>query len=223
MISKDALQFLEDLKKNNNREWFLANKKRYETYKAEYLEKVGQMLDILKPKDDSLRHLEPKNCTFRINRDIRFSKDKSPYKTHMGMWFSTSGASGGNSPGYYVHIEKGQSFIAAGFHNPEAQDLKKVRKEIAFFHDELEAILSDKKFKSAFADLDRENALKTAPKDFEKDHPAIGFLKLKCFTVTAKLSDADLTDKDFIKKTADKLALAKPLNEFLNRALSIDS
>lgn len=219
MISKDSLQFLEDLKKNNNREWFLDNKKRYEAYKKEYHEIIGRLLDELKLKDPSLKLLEVKNCTFRINRDIRFSKDKSPYKTHMGMWFSGLNASGGNAPGYYVHIEKGQSFIAAGFHSPEAPDLKKIRKEIAFFHDDLEKIVNDKKFKAVFPELDRQDALKTSPKDFEKDHPAIEFLKLKSYTGTAKLSDEDIADKDFVKNTVDKLIVAKPLNEFLNRAL----
>ncbi len=219
MVSKDSLKFLDDLKKNNNRDWFLDNKKRYEEYKKEYLDLVGKVLEVLKTKDSSLKMLEPKNCTFRINRDIRFSKDKSPYKTHMGMWFTGAGASGGNAPGYYVHVAGGESFIAAGFHNPEASDLKKIRKEIAFFHDDLEKILNEKKFKSVFADIDRENSLKTAPKDFEKDHPAIGFLKLKSFTVTAPLSDADIADEDFEKKTAEKLAVAKPLNAFLYRAL----
>lgn len=222
MISKGSLQFLEDLKNNNNREWFLANKKRYEAYKTEYLEIVTEMLEALKQKDDSLRLLEPKKCTFRINRDIRFSKDKSPYKTHMGMWFSCNNASGGNSPGYYVHLEKGGSFIAAGFHSPEAADLKKIRKEIAFFHDDLEHIVNGKKFKSVFPELDRNDALKTAPKDFEKDHPAIEFLKLKSFTGSAKLSDSDIANKDFVKKTAEKLLVAKPLNDFLNRALGAE-
>ncbi|RZJ26259.1 MAG: DUF2461 domain-containing protein, partial [Flavobacterium sp.] len=87
MISNESLKFLEDLKKNNNRDWFLANKPRYEIYKKEYYEVVGQMLDALKAKDLTLKMLEVKKCVFRVNRDIRFSKDKSPYKTHMGMWF----------------------------------------------------------------------------------------------------------------------------------------
>lgn len=219
MISKDTLKFLEDLKKNNNREWFLANKKRYEAYKKEYLDIVTAVLDVLKAKDDSLKLLEAKKCMFRINRDIRFSLDKSPYKTHMGMWFSGANASGGNAPGYYIQIDPEQSFIAAGFHNPEAADLKKIRKEIAFFNDELENIINEKKFKAIFSDLDRNNALKTAPKDFEKDHPAIENLKLKSFTVTGNLSKADIADKDFAKNAAEKLAVAKPLNEFLKRAL----
>jgi len=219
MISKDALQFTEDLKKNNNREWFLANKKRYESYKKEYLGLIAEFLEAMKPKDPSLKMLEPKNCTFRINRDIRFSKDKSPYKTHMGIWMNTN-AAGVNAPGYYIQLEKGQSFLAAGFHTPEAGDLKKIRKEIAFFHDDLEAIVKEKDFKKTFGDIDRNDSLKTAPKDFDKDHPAIGFLKLKSFTVTDKLTDDMVADKDFVKKTAEKLLAAKAFNEFLNRAMT---
>lgn len=222
MISRETLQFLTDLAENNNRDWFMANKKRYEAYKKEYLDIVTAVLDVLKTKDDTLKLLEPKKCMFRINRDIRFSLDKSPYKTHMGMWFSDARVSGGNAPGYYIQIDPKQSFIAAGFHNPESAELKKIRKEIAFFNDELDAVLTDKKFKAVFADLDRNNALKTAPKDFEKDHPAIENLKLKSFTVTGNLSKTDISDKDFAKKTAEKLAVAKPLNEFLKRALNVE-
>jgi uncharacterized protein (TIGR02453 family) len=221
MISKDSLAFLDDLRKNNNRDWFLANKSRYEVYKKEYHGIISQMLEALKPKDPALKMLEVKNCTFRVNRDIRFSKDKSPYKTHMGMWFNTSTVSG-NGPGYYIHIENGKSFIAGGFYQPEATELKRFRKEIAFFHDDLEAIITDKKFKSVFGDIDRENALKTSPKDYEKDHLAIDLLKLKSYTATAPLSDKDIADKDFVKKTADKIIALKPLNDFLRRALSAE-
>jgi uncharacterized protein (TIGR02453 family) len=221
MISKESLKFLDDLKKNNNRDWFLANKKRYETYKAEYHQIIGGMLAELKGKDPALSMLEVKNCTFRINRDIRFSKDKSPYKSHMGMWFNTS-SKHGNGPGYYIHIEPGKSFIAGGYYQPEAVELKKFRKEIDFFHDDLDAIINEKKFKSVFGDLDRENALKTSPKDYDKDHPAIALLKLKSFTATAPLPDSDIADKDFIKKTADRIIALKQLNEFLRRALDAE-
>lgn len=221
MLSKDTLQFLEDLKANNNREWFLANKKRYEEYKKDYHEIIAAFLDVLKPKDPSLKMLEIKNCTFRINRDIRFSKDKSPYKTHMGMWFNTN-ASGVNAPGYYVHIEKGASFVAGGLWMPESPDLKKIRKEIAFFYEDLEEILKNKNFKKHFDgfNITEGNSLKTAPKDFEKDHPAIPFLKLKSFTVSKKVSDKELLDKDFIKNAAEALIAIKPLTEFLNRGLT---
>lgn len=221
MISKESLKFLEDLKKNNQRDWFLANKSRYESYKKEYYHLTQSFLDEMKSKDHSLDHLEVKNCVFRINRDIRFSKDKSPYKTHMGIWLS-AGTKNTNLSGYYVHIEKGASFIAGGVYSPENTDLKKIRKEIAFFYDELEEITADKNFRSVFGELDKNNALKMAPKDFEKDHPAIEFLKLKSFTASAKIDDTAITDKDFVKKTAAKLILLKPMNAFLNRALTSD-
>lgn len=219
MLSKDSIQFLDDLKKNNNRDWFLDNKRRYEAYKKDYHQLVSDFLDAMKPLDPSLEMLEVKHCTFRINRDIRFSKDKSPYKDHMGLWFS-SGAKGANRAGYYVHLSRTESFIAGGFYAPEADELKKIRKEIAFFYDELDEILSDKKFKSVFGDLDRENALKTMPKGYEKDHPAIENLKLKSFTASAKIDISEATQKDFVSKTVEKLMALKPLNEFLNRALT---
>ena len=219
MLSKESLQFLDDLKKNNNRDWFLDNKKRYEAYKKEYHQLVSDFLDAMKPLDPSLELLEIKHCTFRINRDIRFSKDKSPYKDHMGLWFS-SGAKGANRAGYYVHISKSESFIAGGFYSPEADELKKLRKEIAFFYDDLEEILNDKKFKSVFGDLDKSNTLKTMPKGYEKDHPAIELLKLKSFTASQKFDISEVTKKDFVAKTTEKLITLKPLNDFLNRALT---
>jgi len=223
MLTKESLQFLDDLKKNNNRDWFQDNKKRYEIFKKDYHQLVSDFLDVMKPLDPSLELLEVKNCTFRINRDIRFSKDKSPYKAHLGVWMST-GAKGANRAGYYVHIEKGASFIAGGFYSPEAEDLKKVRKEIAFFHDDLEAILADKNFKKEFGSLDvnETNSLKSMPRGYEKDHPAIAFLKLKSFTATQKYDIAEVTQKDFVAKMSKKLIALKPLNEFINRALETE-
>jgi uncharacterized protein (TIGR02453 family) len=223
MLSKDTLQFLEDLKANNNRDWFLENKKRYDAFKKDYHQLVADFLDAMKPLDPSLEMLEVKNCTFRINRDIRFSKDKSPYKAHLGVWLS-SGTKGQNRSGYYVHIEKGASFIAGGLYSPEAEDLKKVRKEIAFFYDDLEEILHDKNFKKEFGDFDRTetNALKNPPRGYEKDHPAIEYLKLKSFTTTQKFDVSAVLQHGFVAEMSKKLILLKPLNEFINRALSSD-
>lgn len=221
MLSNESLQFLEDLKANNNRDWFLDNKKRYEIFKKDYHQLVSDFLDAMKPLDPSLELLEVKNCTFRINRDIRFSKDKSPYKAHLGVWMST-GSKGANRSGYYVHIEKGGSFIAGGFYSPEPDDLKKVRKEIAFFYDDLEEILNDKNFKKEFGSLDRteSNSLKNAPKDYEKDHPAIEHLKLKSYTASQKFDIKEVSQKDFVAKMSKKLIALKPLNDFINRALT---
>lgn len=221
MLSNESLQFLEDLKANNNRDWFLDNKKRYEIFKKDYHQLVSDFLDAMKPLDPSLELLEVKNCTFRINRDIRFSKDKSPYKAHLGIWMS-AGAKGANRSGYYVHIENGGSFIAGGFYSPEADELKKVRKEIAFFYEDLEEILNEKNFKKEFGSLDRNetNSLKNAPKDYEKDHPAIEHLKLKSFTASQKFDIKEVSQKDFVAKMAKKLIALKPLNDFINRALT---
>ena len=220
MARNEALQFIEDLKNNNNKEWFHENKKRYEFFKKEYQNLIAEILQEMKPLDASLANLEVKNCTFRINRDIRFSKDKSPYKSNMGIWLSTN-RNYKNSPGYYIHYEKGSSFIAGGLYCPEAEELKKVRKEIAFFYEDLEKISSNATFKKEFGTLDRDetNVLKKAPKDYDPNHPAIEFLKLKSFTATQKISDELFIDKDFAKKITEKLIALKPLNEFLNRAL----
>jgi len=223
MLTKESLQFLDDLKKNNNREWFQDNKKRYEVFKKDYHQLVSDFLDIMKPLDPSLELLEIKDCTFRINRDIRFSKDKSPYKSHLGVWMS-AGAKGANRSGYYVHIEKGGSFIAGGFYSPDAEELKKVRKEIAFFYDDLQEILNDKNFKKEFGSLDvnENNSLKSMPRGYEKNHPAIEFLKLKSFTVSQTYDISEVTKKDFVKKMSEKLIALKPLNDFINRALDTE-
>ncbi|MDP3679806.1 MAG: DUF2461 domain-containing protein [Flavobacterium sp.] len=221
MLSKDTLQFLDDLKANNNRDWFLENKKRYEAVKKDYQQLVGDFLDAMKPLDPSLEMLEVKNCTFRINRDIRFSKDKTPYKSHLGVWLS-SGAKGMNRSGYYLHLEKGASFIAGGLYCPEAPDLKKMRKEIAYFHDDLEAILNEKDFKREFKDFDRneKDTLKNPPRGYEKEHPAIEFLKLKSFECSQRIDISEVTKKDFVATMSKKLIALKPLNDFINRALT---
>lgn len=223
MITKEALQFLEDLIANNNTEWMHANKKRYENYKKDYHSFIASILTAMKPLDPSLEPLEVKNCTFRINRDIRFSKDKSPYKTNMGVWMSQDKNSK-NAPGYYIHFEKGNSFIAGGVWCPEPAELKKIRKEIEFFYDDLEAIVANKNFKKEFLELSREeaNVLKKAPKDFDPNHPAIEFLKLKSFTASHKINEKDFTENDFSKKIAQQLIALKPLNDFLRRALETE-
>ena len=223
MLSKDTLQFLDDLKANNNRDWFLDNKKRYEDFKKDYQLLVADLLDAMKPLDPSLEMLEVKNCTFRINRDIRFSKDKTPYKSHLGIWLS-SGAKGLNRAGYYIHLENGSSFIAGGLYCPEANDLKKMRKEIAYFHEDLDSILNEEAFKKEFNDFDRDekNTLKNPPRGYEKNHPAIDLLKLKSFESSQKIDFSTAGTKDFVTTVSKKLILLKPLNDFINRALTSD-
>ncbi|MEZ4876929.1 MAG: DUF2461 domain-containing protein [Flavobacterium sp.] len=223
MITKEALQFLADLIANNNTEWMHANKKRYENYKKDYHAFIASILAEMKPLDKTLEPLEVKNCTFRINRDIRFSKDKSPYKTNMGVWF-TQNKNRKNSPGYYIHYEKGNSFIAGGVWCPEASELKQIRKEIEFFHDDLDRIVANKNFKKEFGEITRDenNMLKKAPKGYDPEHPAIEFLKMKSFTASAKIDDNLFTQPEFAKTIAEKLVTLKPLNDFLMRALETE-
>jgi uncharacterized protein (TIGR02453 family) len=220
MLSKDTLQFLEDLKTNNNRDWFLDSKKRYEAVKKDYHQLIADLLDALKPLDSSLEMLEVKNCTFRINRDIRFAKDKSPYKTHLGIWIS-SGAKNVEASGYYLHIENGTCFVGGGIYCPQPDQLQKIRKEINFFYDDLTAILENKTFQSTYQNLNRDEntTLKNPPRGYEKDNPAIEFLKLKSFTATQKFDSKLVTQKDFVAKMTEKMIALKPFNNFIDRAL----
>jgi len=223
MISKEALQFLEDLIQNNNTEWMHANKKRYEEYKKDYHHFIGTILSEMKAVDSQLEPLEIKNCTFRINRDIRFSKDKSPYKTNMGVWM-TQNKSNRNAPGYYIHYEKGNSFIAGGLWMPEPEALKKIRKEIYFFYEDIQKIITEKNFVKDYKELSRDenNVLKKAPKDFDSNHPSIELLKLKSFTASQKIEDSLFTNKEFSSIVSKKLSLLKLLNDFLYRAIETE-
>lgn len=220
MLSKDTLQFLEDLKANNNRDWFHENKKRYETVKKDYQQLVGSLLDAMKPLDPSLEMLEVKNCVFRINRDIRFSKDKSPYKTNLGIWIS-GGSKHTEASGYYLHIENGKCFVGGGIYCPQPDQLQKIRKEIHFFYDDLVEILKNKNFQSVYQTLNRDenSTLKNPPKGYDKEDPAIEFLKLKSFTATQPFDTKIVTQKDFVSIIAEKMIALKPFNNFIERAL----
>jgi uncharacterized protein (TIGR02453 family) len=221
MLSKDTLQFLEDLKANNNREWFLVNKKRYDAYKADYHKLISDLLEVMKPLDASLELLEVKHCTFRINRDIRFSKDKSPYKTHMGIWLPC-GSRSSESSGYYLQIDKENAFVGGGMYCPMPEQLQKIRKEINFFHEDLVSIIKEKSFKSTYGNLSRDEntTLKNPPRGYDKEHPAIEFLKLKSFTAIQKFDVNEATQKDFVVNISKKMMALKPLNDYINRALT---
>jgi uncharacterized protein (TIGR02453 family) len=223
MLTPATLKFQDDLKKNNNRDWFQANQDRYELYKKDYRETIEEFLEEIKPLDDTLEQLEFKDCSYRINRDIRFTKDKTPYKNHLGIWIC-EGKKKTNLAGYYIHVEKGASFAAGGLYFPDAADLKKVRREIDGFYEELETIVAEDSFKKIFGKLEstEENTLKTSPKDFDKNHPAIEFLKFKSFMASFPISDKELTGKNFVKDTTKKIMAIKPLIEFLNRALTTE-
>ncbi|HVE60219.1 MAG TPA: DUF2461 domain-containing protein, partial [Chitinophagaceae bacterium] len=188
MLEAATLRFLSQLKKNNNRDWFEKHRPDYEAARLDFQNFIYLLIKDLGKTDPSIAGLNAKDCLFRINRDIRFSKNKLPYKTNMGASIKRGGK---KSPfcGYYFHCEPGASFIGGGLWMPEAESLKKLRQEIDYNFEEFRNIINDKKFKSAYGDLYKgeDVSLATAPKGYEKDHPAISYLKLKCFIAETKL------------------------------------
>ncbi|HEY3405830.1 MAG TPA: DUF2461 domain-containing protein [Ohtaekwangia sp.] len=214
------LKFLKDLARNNNREWFEKNKPKYLIAKEEFEKVTTALLQEMIGFDESLAGLDPKKLIFRIYRDVRFSKDKRPYKNNMGAAFSAAGK-GLGTPGYYFQIQPGgESFVAIGLFQPVPEILAKVRQEIDYNGDQLTKIFKEKKFKSNFSKFWDEDALKTVPKGYAKDHPHIDWLKLKSFIVIHNFTDSEVADKKFLKKTVDVLKSAKPLNDFLKEALA---
>lgn len=214
------LKFLKDIAKNNNREWFEKNKPRYIEVKNAFDDFLEDFHRELLKFDDSLGGLNPRKQSFRIYRDVRFSKDKRPYKVNMGAGFSPGGKMI-QEPGYYIHIEAGdKSFIAGGFYQPDPTNLAKVRQEIDYNAVRFNKILNHPKFKKLFDGLDDFDKVKTAPKGYPKDHPQIDHLKNKSFIVSHYFTDAQVKDKKFVKTVADACQTLKPLNDFLKEAIS---
>lgn len=218
MIRKETIDFLKKLKKNNSKEWFETNRASYLNAKENYLGFVAEVLNSLKSIDNTLQDIQPKNCVFRINRDIRFSSNKDPYKTNFGASFSKGGKKV-SSAGYYFHLEPGACFIGGGYWMPMAVDLNKIRQEIDYNFDEFKKIINEKRFTSYFGTLDNKEKLVRPPKGYEKDNPALAYLKLKNFIVTSSIEDSELLDNHLIKKVTAHFQTMKPLVDFLNRAI----
>ena len=221
MLQKTTLSFLKELKKNNTKEWFDANRKKYESAKADFAALTNAVIQSLGKKDPSIASLLAKDCTFRINRDVRFSKNKDPYKTNMGMYLSRGGKKSTFS-GYYFHVEPGgNSFMGGGLYMPEPDVIKKVRQEIDYNWIEFNKIISQKRFKATYGDLQREEgmALSREPKGYEKDNPAIEYIKLKSWVATAPVTDQLLTSAHLVKEIVDTFATLHPMIAFLNHAL----
>jgi uncharacterized protein (TIGR02453 family) len=218
MIDPSTLQFLKGLHKNNNREWFLANKVKYEAAKNNFLQFVETTLSAMQQFDNNLNELTAKQCVFRINRDVRFSKNKDPYKNNFGASFN-KGAKKIMAAGYYFHLEPGNSFIGGGLWMPEAADLQKLRQEIDYCYKEFAGIINHKKFVNTFGSLSEESKLTRPPKGYDIDNPAIEYLKLKSFTAIIPLKDAEILDKGIVKKSTEIFKTLSPLVHFLNRAI----
>lgn len=218
MIRKETIDFLKKLKKNNSKEWFENNRTSYTQAKENYLDFVSEVLQKMKSIDITLQDIQPKNCVFRINRDVRFSANKDPYKTNFGASFSKGGKKIACA-GYYFHLEPGACFIGGGYWMPMADDLQKIRQEIDYSFDEFNQIITEKKIINYFGSLDTKEKLVRPPKGYEKENPALEILKLKNFIVTCSIEDHELLETDLIKKVIAHFQAMKPLVDFLNRAI----
>jgi uncharacterized protein (TIGR02453 family) len=220
MVQKSTLDFLLALKKNNNRDWFEKNKEKYLLAKQNIDDLTNALIKSISTFDKKINGLTAKDCVFRIYRDVRFSKNKDPYKTNLGASINAGGKKAVNA-GYYIHIQPGESFLAGGIWMPEANELKKIRQEIAYNTKEFQKILNEKKFKKVFKGLDESKEYKLArpPKGYEKDHPAIELLKFNSYIVWTSYKDKDVLSKNFLKKVSEDAKAMKPLIYFLNTAL----
>jgi uncharacterized protein (TIGR02453 family) len=215
-IEKSSMQFLSDLKKHNEREWFAANRKRYEDARKNFADLIQEVINEITIFNPILKGLEAKSCIYRINRDIRFSNDKSPYKTHFGAFILRGGNKNMHSfAGYYIHLEPGNSMLAGGAYMPPTSWLSVVREKIDEQGNELMKIITHKEFIRYFGELEGEK-LKTAPKGYPKDHKYIELLKFKSFLATKLMSDAEVLRKDYFSNIISGCRAMKPLIDFLN-------
>ena len=213
-----VLQFLQGLSENNNREWFNDNKKAYNESREKILFLTDVLINEISRFDSSVRGVDPKDCMFRIFRDVRFSKDKRPYKTNFGSFICKGGRKSMN-PGYYFHIEPTESFIAGGIYMPPAEPLKIIRNYLADHANEYMEIMNDSEFKKLFPEM-YDHQLKTAPKGFPKDHEFISLLKYKSFIFSHSIDKDLLVSDNFIEYTVNACRQLHKVNVFLSEALT---
>lgn len=219
MLAKETLDFLKKLEKNNDRDWFQANKELFVAAQDNMTAFAGYLIGQIGKFDPAVAGIDPKSCVFRIYRDIRFSKDKRPYKTNLGAYISPGGRKS-MQPGYYFHLQPGQSFMAAGKHLPDGPECLKIRTAIANNTAEFLTIVEKRSFLNAFSRLHGDR-LKTAPKGFDPDHKAIEYLKLKEFMAFTEFRDDKFViSPEFPKHVVKLTKEMHPLVAFLRKALA---
>ena len=216
MYTQNIIQFLKELKENNNREWFAANKDWYDKAKAEFDEISKALILEIARFDDDIKNVEAKDCVFRIYKDIRFSHDKTPYKTHFGVFVASAGGRKSKRGGYYIHLDPDGCFVGVGVWCPPPPLLKALRQSVYDNIDELNEIRETPDFKHYFSTFFEEDKLKKVPPGFPKDFPDADLLKLKHYLVEYKLDDAIVNSADFVQKVANILRTAHAFNKFLN-------
>lgn len=220
MFQKSTLSFLKNLKENNHKSWFDENRPKYQEARNDFQNFIQQVLAEMVIIDPDLKELEAKATMFRVNRDIRFSKNKTPYKINIASSIKKGGKKSTNA-GYYFHLQPhGKSFMGGGLWMPASNELKMVRQEIDYSLPEFKKILNNTAFKKTYKSLEREEGqvLVNIPKGYEKDNPAGEYLKLKSFFVTKPISDKELTDKNLLKETVHNFKTIMPLVKFINRS-----
>jgi uncharacterized protein (TIGR02453 family) len=212
-ISPSLFPFLTQLAANNNREWFAANKKAYDTEKLAFDKVIEYLLKTIGAFED-IDGQRVSDCAYRIYRDVRFSADKSPYKRHFACSFEQGGKKSGRA-GYYLHLEPGNCFLAGGAWGPSKEQLAAIRQEIDYNPSELLGILENHDFKALFDKIEGE-ALKTAPKGYDKDHPNINLLRQNQYYVLHKYTDAEVLAPGFLEKFVSHCRTMKPFADWCN-------
>ena len=221
MFQQSTLNFLRHLSKNNNKLWLDENRNNYLAAKTDFENFVSLLIKGISWFDADIKELQVKECTFRLNRDIRFAKDKTPYKINMGASINKGGKKSLYA-GYYFHVEPGnKSFAGGGLWMPMAPELKKVRQEIDYNFDEFRSILNNKKFITHYKALEITDDVKliNLPRGYEKTNPAADYLKLKSFIATKPISDSDLINPSLLSQTAKAFEALIPFVKFINKAL----
>jgi len=212
----NLLRFLTDLKVNNNREWFAENKARYDQVRLQFEQMCKELITAISAFDEDIKHVEVKDCVFRIYRDTRFSNDKTPYKTHFGVYIASDGGRKSKHAGYYLHLDPTGCFIGSGVWCPDPVVLKALRQSVYDNIDELNEIRTSPEFSQYYGAFFEEDKLKTVPRGFPKDFPDAELLKLKHYLVDYPLDDTVLHAPDFISRVAAIAKCAYPFNRFLN-------
>ncbi|MCS6991001.1 MAG: DUF2461 domain-containing protein [Chitinophagales bacterium] len=215
----DTLRFLAQLKKHNNRSWFEANRHRYERIRNEALAFTTALLQRIRQFDPSVAHTPAEACLFRIYRDLRFTKDKSPFKTHIGIAISAHGKNFAGA-GYYLHLEPGNCFAAGGCWMPDSRQLYLIRQEIDYNYPAFLKIIQAPAFRRYFQGLDEDLKLTRPPRGYAADHPAIEWLKLKSFTCSTPIPQHVIATPQLLSRLERIFKAMNPFIQFLNTALS---
>ena len=217
MHTEDIINFLRELNENNNREWFAQNKSRYERVRSKFEEISRLLISEISVFDNDIKNVDVKDCVFRIYRDIRFSTDKTPYKTHFGAFIASAGGRKSDRGGYYLHLDPAGCFFSIGVWSPTPVVLKAIRRSIYDNIDEFNEIRNNPDFRTLFNDsFYEEDKLKTVPQGFSKDFPDAELLKLKHFMVTYDIDDNMLNSYEFVEKLAEIAEKSYPFLQFLN-------